>query len=255
MIQVCARPRIQPGILSATVIMKVPVMKNRLACLAAIAVLVSGCATAPAGGEASAAPPSAPPSAAAGEPIKLKTLSIDTFMPQRLSVSVDVPVVVPADYELAVMPKASPFSAYWMKPQDVAAANQTGDLPAGNGYMQGKFSDGVAYDKARDVFAGADDAETLQQMQNHMGGFSALTMERFSYGKYPVLLVTATAAGSGMRAYFMYIGINLDTNVVAVSLRPPGNSAEIGDHVWGELKKMLVKSASSPLRVFPSGAS
>lgn len=221
---------------------------------AVLAVLIGGCTSVPPGGSARDAQGVTPPATAASAPIQLKTMSLDEFMPGRLSVSVSVPVVAPAAWELASLPKAPAFSAYWMKPQDVEVANRTQDLPADNGYMYGNISDSVGYDRRRDVFIGADDPRTLAMLQTNLGVFSTVVMERFTHGQYPVLLMTTTAAGSGKLAYFMYIGVNIDTNVVMVALRPPANSRKIGDYMWGALRKLLVRSAL-PTREFPARAS
>lgn len=157
-------------------------MQSHFLAPAVLVVLIGGCTSVPPGGSARDAQGVIPPATAASAPIQLKTMSLDEFMPGRLSVSVSVPVVAPAAWELASLPKASAFSAYWMKPQDVEVANRTQDLPADNGYMYGNISDSVGYDRRRDVFIGADDPRTLAMLQTNLGVFSTVVMERFTHG-------------------------------------------------------------------------
>lgn len=219
--------------------------------MAATAVFVSGCATSQPPVEQTAAARSQDMSHDESIRVQLKVLTVDEFMPNRLNVRVNVPVVVPADYELADLQQASPFEAHWMKPEDVAIVNRTQDLPAGNGYMEGRIALAVGYDRRRDVFIGADDPDTLKKMGTMLKGISAVKMERYSYGRFPVLLLMMKQEGSGKLLYAMYIGLNVDTQVAHVAFRPANNSQVVGEYVWGELKKKLRRVPNIPVRTFP----
>lgn len=178
----------------------------------------------------------------AAEPVDLRTLSLEEFMHGQVGVPIDVPVAVPAIYEWATISKAPVSYAYWMRPQDVAPAESSGDLPVEHGYMYGKISLDVAYDKRKDVFVGADDRSTMRKLK---AAFPSIVTTRLKYGEHSVLLMSMHDHRLGKPIYVMYVGTNADTNVIYVAFRPPHNSKEIGDYVWASLAETLVKSSKS----------
>jgi len=105
--------------------------------------------------------------------------------------------------------------------------------------MYGKISTNVGYDEKNKVFIGVNDPATLKKLK---GTFPSVTIEHFNFGQYPVVLMSMSAPESGKVIYAMYVGLNISTNAVYLAFRPPGNSKEIGDYVWAELKKTLLES-------------
>lgn len=169
--------------------------------------------------------------------LALKTVTVDEFMQGHVLGSINVPVVVPADYEPAALPNANFGYSYWMNPKDVAGSNATSDLPIQNGYMYGKLTPNTGYDATRDLFIGLEEPETIEKFKKLMTG---MKLERYRFGPYAIALMQYSMQGN--RAYVMYVATNISTNVVYIALRPPGNSQEVGDQVWNRLKSLLQES-------------
>lgn len=169
----------------------------------------------------------------------VKKVTLDEFMQGNVQGHINVPVIVPTEYEPAILPKANLDYAYWMNPNDVAASNASGDLPEKNGYMYGKLSLGVGYDARRNIFIGLEEPESIKKAKQQTSG---LTMERYKFGKHAIVLLSYSIEKKPV--YSMYVATNIDTNVVYIALRPPGNSQKIGDQIWSQLKASLEKSQS-----------
>jgi len=136
--------------------------------------------------------------------VELKNVPFDTFMQHAISESISIPlsIPVPKSYE-DVSPKGAPVGYfYWMRPEDVEEVERTSDLPSKNGYMSGRISLDVGYDKSKDVFMGAEDREIVRQMKQAFGDFK---MSRFRAGGHPVLIVSCRAKQSGKLVYAMYV--------------------------------------------------
>lgn len=170
--------------------------------------------------------------------VPLKTVTLDAFMQGMVMGGISVPVVVPSAYEPAVLPKANVGYSYWMKPEDVAASNATGDLPGHNGYMYGKLSPNVGYDAQRDLFIGLEEPASIEKAKRQMAD---LVIERYRSGPYAIVLMSFATPDRKTVVYSMYVATNISTNVVYIALRPPGNSAEAGEKIWHELKGKLEK--------------
>lgn len=182
------------------------------------------------------------PLAAGAEPAPLKTVPLGDFMQNQLRVPIGLPLPVPAEYEPAKLAAARVSYSYWMRPEDAEKANASGSLPADNGFMYGKISLDVGYDRAKDLFIGAEEPESIAKARKV---FSAIELERYRFGEHAVLLMTLAAPESNKLVYAMYVATNIETNVVYVALRPANDSREVGDQVWASLKASLVKSAPS----------
>jgi hypothetical protein len=168
--------------------------------------------------------------------IAVKQVTLDEFMQGHVMGNIQVPVIVPKEFEPAKLPKANFGYSYWMKPGDVSASNTSGDLPETNGYMFGTLSPNVGYDDRRNIFIGLEDSDSIAQAKKIL---SELKLERYKFGKHAVVLLSFSM--NGKRAYSMYVATNIDTNVVYIAIRPAGNSREIGDSIWNQLKKSLEK--------------
>jgi hypothetical protein len=191
--------------------------------LIALCVLLTACAS--------------PPRAKTDVPVKQVTL--DAFMQGNVMGGINVPVLIPADFEPAELQKANFGYSYWMKPADVAAANATGDLPGQSGYMYGKISPNVGYDAQRDFFIGLEEPASLAIANTQMKEFK---LGRYRYGSYAIALMSFSAGDNKGYVYAMLVATNIDTNVVYIALRPPGDSKEVGEQIWNQLKASLEKT-------------
>jgi hypothetical protein len=172
----------------------------------------------------------------ARDPVELKSIPLDSFMQNSLAVSIPLSIPVPVAYEAATL-RGSPVGySYWMNPQDAKSVEKTGDLPAKNGYMYGKVSLDVGYDKSKDIFIGAEDPQSIEKAKTV---FSDVKIERLKVADHAVLLVTMSQKQTGKFAYAMYVATGIDTNTVYVAFRPAGNSGEIGEFVWSALRQKL----------------
>jgi hypothetical protein len=181
-------------------------------------------------------------SARAADPIATKSVPLDEFMHGQLNVAIKLPVTVPEEYEWAALSGVPASYSYWMRAEDVVGAASSGDLPAEHGYMYGKISLDVGYDRRKKQFVGVEDRSTMEQIRS---AFPSVELNRFMYGEYPVLLLTMSDPSSGKAIYAMYVALNEGTNTVYVAFRPPQNSKQTGDYLWSVLKESLAKSNNS----------
>lgn len=176
----------------------------------------------------------ASPSSFAGESLQLKTVSLTAFMRDELAAPIALPIPVPSDYEPASTPNAPIGHSYWMRPKDAKKATSTGNLPSKNGYMYGKISLDVGYDKDSDIFVGIEDPGSISRAKS---SFSSLAIERCRFEDHPVLLLKAEI--SGKLVYAAYVATGIDTNTVYLAIRPEKNSRAVGDQIFNALKGSL----------------
>ncbi|TNC99076.1 MAG: hypothetical protein FD121_485 [Gallionellaceae bacterium] len=180
--------------------------------------------------------------AIAGEDtVSFKTVPLDEFMQKQLAIKLPIPIPVVEAYQESKLPGASVGYSYWMQPEDVEAVKTTGDLPSEHGYMYGKITQSVGYDKSKDIFIGVEDPQSLAKAKSY---FATLTLERYQFDGHAILLVKMASADAKKIAYAMYIATNLETNVVYIALRPPRNSEEVGDALFESAKKHYVRITS-----------
>jgi hypothetical protein len=103
--------------------------------------------------------------------------------------------------------------------------------------MYGKISLDVGYDKARDIFIGVEEPETLKAAK---AAFADVKIERLKAGGHPALLIQMRQRQTNKTMYALYIALGIETNTVYIALRPPNNSSEVGQFIWETLKKNLV---------------
>lgn len=167
-----------------------------------------------------------------------KSVPLDEFMQNQLSIKLPIPIPVVEAYQVAKLPGSPVGYSYWMRPEDVEAVKTSGDLPSEHGYMYGKITQNVGYDKPSDMFIGVEDPQSLAKAKPH---FPTLTLERYQFDGHAILLVKMIQADTKKIVYAMYIATNLDTNVVFIALRSPRNSEEIGDAFFESAKKYYVR--------------
>ncbi|MDP1633303.1 MAG: hypothetical protein Q8L69_01315 [Gallionellaceae bacterium] len=178
---------------------------------------------------------------AAENTVPFKTVPLDEFMQNQLAIKLPIPVPVVEAYQASKLPGAPVGYSYWMRPEDVEAVKTSGDLPSEHGYMYGKITQSVGYDKSKDMFVGAEDPQSLAKAKSY---FPTLTLERYQFDGHAILLVKMASADAKKIAYAMYIATNLETNVIYIALRPPRNSEEVGDALFESAKKHYVRKAS-----------
>lgn len=178
---------------------------------------------------------------AAEDTASFKTVQLDEFMQYQLSIKLPVPIPVVETYQVSKLSGAPVGYSYWMRPEDVEAVKTSGDLPAEHGYMYGKVTQSVGYDKSEDIFIGVEDPQSLAKAKSF---FPTLTLERYQFDGHAILLVKMASVDAKKIAYAIYIATNLDTNVVYVALRPARNSEEAGDAFFESAKKYYVQKTS-----------
>jgi hypothetical protein len=120
--------------------------------------------------------------------------------------NINIPIVVPTEFEPASLPKANFGYSYWMNPSDVSASNASGNLPEKNGYVYGKLTPNVGYDARRNFFIGIEEPESIEQARRQMSG---LTIERYKFGPYPIVLLSFSIGNKPI--YSMYVATKIDT--------------------------------------------
>src|SRR4051812_12938098 len=75
-----------------------------------------------------------------------KRVSFDEFFAGEV-VSIPLTLEIPAQYVRAKGLKVQPTYSYWMRPDEVASAAKTTNLPAKSGYIYGKLSLNEAFDR------------------------------------------------------------------------------------------------------------
>ena len=188
----------------------------------------------------------APLTVLAAPPSQTRDVALADFMQRQLSAAPALPIPVPTEYEAATLPDTPVGYSYWMHPADVAEAAKSGNLPAERGYMYGKISTDIGYDRPNDRFIGLEDPAFLNQAK---GVFSSLTVERCIFDGHPVALVTAETAGAGTVVYSAYVPMGVETNTVYLAYRPPANDRAAGDSLFARLRASL-----SNCRIIAGGA-
>lgn len=174
--------------------------------------------------------------ARAGEPVVLKSVTLAEFTQKKPMGAVPLSIPVPIQYEFSKLKGMRWNDIIWMRPDDVEPANNTNDLPVKNGFMIGKITTDVRYDKAADIFVGVEDGESMGQAKKVA---SDLRVDRLDAGGHRVVLISMTEDKTSKHVYAMYVATDLGDAVVRISFRPPDNSREIGEFVWAKLKRDL----------------
>jgi hypothetical protein len=177
----------------------------------------------------------------AGDPVETRPVSVNEMMDNSLRVDIPVQIPIPVKYRLAQLKAANFGYTYWLRPEDVKAANAAQDLPVKHGWMYAKITTDVGYDQQRNLFIGLEEPESLQAAKRVM---KEISMERRQVGNHQIVLLKATAIANNVRVYGMYVATNIDTNVVYIAYRPEKNSKEIGDFVWNKLRESLSPSST-----------
>jgi len=158
-----------------------------------------------------------------GSPTRL--VSFDEFFDGQIA-SLPLALRVPVEYEHASELPADLSYAYWMRPDAVAAALETEDLPTDSGYMYGKISMSEAYDPASGRFSSESvSAEEWAEM-----GAEILEERRSTLGGYPCL--RRIARMNGTIVCQLYVGMNIASNAAYVSYRPPANNLDQARALW-----------------------
>jgi hypothetical protein len=142
---------------------------------------------------------------------------------------------IPAQYVFAKGLRV-PFSyTYWMQQSEIAVAAKSQDLPTKTGYIYGKISLDVGYDRLSDRFTGEDGMQT----KLNQSGLDLLEMKRVTVGIYPILSVVSRARSTGNIVCAMYVGTLIDTNVLYIAYRPPENNLTRGSEIWRHILESM----------------
>lgn len=176
--------------------------------------------------------------ACAGECIASHPIAFDTFMADAANVHADLILRVPDGFEHASLGEDADDHAYWMRPDAVRRARSSGDLPIASGYMYGKVSLDVGYDRGRNVFIGAEDLRATLEQE----GFDVTAIRRADRNGHALLFVRASHRESRKPVYGLYVATGIDTTAVYLAWRPPGNDRRIGDCFWDAFEETVLAS-------------
>lgn len=177
--------------------------------------------------------------ACAGECIASHPIAFDAFMVDAVSVDAALTLRVPEGFRHAALGEEHEGYAYWMRSDAARRARGSGELPVDSGYMYGKVSMDVGYDRERDVFIGAEDLRsTLED-----AGFEVLDIERTARNGHALLFLRVVQREGRKPIYALYAATGRDTTVVYLAWRPPGNDSRIGDCFWSAFRETVMSSA------------
>lgn len=167
----------------------------------------------------------------------LKIVTVSEFMNNSLSKKIPVQFKIPEHYDYADVGSPITYS-YWMPKNKIQLVKTTRNMPVDTGYMYGKVSLSIAYDKTTRKFIGV---EKLKQ-HAQAGGFSNVKFTRVEVGGYPVLFIEMKQKKTGKQLYSLYLGMQLATNTLYITYRPPANKPAVGFYVWESFKKSMTKT-------------
>ena len=171
--------------------------------------------------------------------VEMKTVSIDEFFAgqlQPLPLKLDIPKVYVHAKDLEV----DESYTYWMLPQAIKPAADTGDLPS-TGYVWGKISLDVGYLAEQKKFSHEDGLkaelaaaghELVAQKKRDVGGFAVIA----SIVNYKL------QDGTRRLIYSAYIATNIETNCIFLSYNPPSDfSKDRAAKIWATIIDSISK--------------
>lgn len=172
--------------------------------------------------------------------VAMKTVSIDEFFAGQLQ-PLPLKLDVPKDYIHAKGLEVGESYSYWMLPQAIKPAADTGDLPQ-TGYFWGKISQDMGYFAEQKKFSHEDEFkaelaaaghELVAQKKRDAGGFAIIA----SIVNYKL------ENGSRRLVYAAYIATNIETNCLFLSYSPPADfSKEQAAKVWDAIIDSISKT-------------
>ncbi|MFZ2276781.1 MAG: hypothetical protein WAW39_03235 [Prosthecobacter sp.] len=171
--------------------------------------------------------------------VAMKTVSIDEFFAGQLQ-PLPLKLDVPKDYVHAEGLEVNESYTYWMLPQAIKPAADTGDLPQ-TGYVWGKISLDVGYFAEKKKFS---HEETLKS-ELAAAGLELVAQKKRNVGGYAVIayiLKYKQEDSSRRLIYSAYIATNIETNCIYLSYSPPSDfSKEQAAKVWDAIIDSISK--------------
>jgi hypothetical protein len=171
--------------------------------------------------------------------VAMKTVSIDEFFADQLQ-PLPLKLDVPKAYVQAKGLEVSESYTYWMLPQAIKPAADTGDLPQ-TGYVWGKISQDVGYLAEQKKFSHEDGLKA----ELAAGGHELVTQKKRDVGGFAVIASTVNYKqedGSRRLIYSAYIATNIETNCLFLSYSPPSDfSKEQTGKVWDAIIESISK--------------
>lgn len=173
--------------------------------------------------------------------VEMKTVTIDEFFAGQLQ-PIPLKLKIPKNYVHAKDLEVDETYTYWMQPQEIKPAADSGDLPAKTGYVWGKISQDVGYLKEQKKFSQEDELkaklaeagnEIVAQKKRDVGGFAVIsTTVGMKQEKGPRRLI-----------FTAYIATNIETNCIFISYsQPSGFSEEQATKVWDTIIDSVSKT-------------
>lgn len=169
----------------------------------------------------------------AAAPQSYQRVTLDRFFAGQTA-SMPLSLEIPAAYVHAEGLEIPDTYSYWMQEQDVAAVVKTQDLPARSGYIYGKVSLDVGFDKTTGKFTSEDKFEADMAE----AGMKVMEKKRFDVKGYPVL-ASILKAKDGTIVCSMYLGMLIETNALYFGYIPPRNNLATGRAVWNHLLESI----------------
>lgn len=171
--------------------------------------------------------------------IELKTVSVDEFFAGQLK-PLPLKLDIPKEYVHAKDLKVDESYTYWMLPQAIKPAADTGDLPS-TGYLWGKISLDVGYLAEQKKFSHEDGLKA----ELAAGGHELVAQKRRDAGGYAVIASIVNYKledGSRRLIYSAYIATRIETNCIFLSYSPPSDfSKQQASQVWDRIIDSISK--------------
>lgn len=148
-------------------------------------------------------------------------------------------VVIPASFERANLPDS--YGSYWMPPDRVQAAAESGALPTDTGYFYAKLSPDVAYDAEKNIFVGFEDQDNTEEFKQL--GIEDFQWKRMSFRGYPAVVSSFTHPTKKTGRYNMYIVTLSDSMVIHIAYTAPDGDAARGADTWNQFLAALGQEA------------
>lgn len=146
-------------------------------------------------------------------------------------------VAVPASFERATLPDSLQDVSYWMPPDRVQAAVDSGALPTDTGYFYTKLSPDVAYDAKKNLFVGFEDQDNTEEFKQL--GIQDFQWKRMSFRGYPAVVSSFTHPTKKTGRYNMYIVTLSDSMVIHIAYTAPDGDPARGAETWNQFLSAL----------------
>jgi hypothetical protein len=164
-----------------------------------------------------------------------KRVSFDKFFDGKIA-SMPLSFEIPSFYvHAAGAPESVGLDTYWMRTNEVENAILTKDLPVKTGYLCGRVTENMAFDKSTGKFTTEEDDYEAQASK---AGGSLMEKKRFEVKGHPVFSFIFRDK-NGVVICGMYVAMLIEDNVLFIVYHPPMNDLTTGCTVWNHIVTSL----------------